>query len=89
MEINTVDLFIFVETYCRGLKKMYVYVDIYSDGSLFKVRTLCIYGDKYILSSYFHGFTTTHKIHDNWFTTNGYVHIFQRNFSIKPSDFTP
>jgi len=68
---------------------MYIYVDIYSDGSLSRVRTLCIYGDKYILSSYFHGFTTTHKIHDNWFTTNGYLHIFQRNFSIKPSDFTP
>jgi hypothetical protein len=56
--------------------KMYIYVDLYADGSLSRVRTLCIYGDTYISSSYFCGFTTTHKIHDNWFTTNGYVHIF-------------
>jgi len=50
---------------------MYIYVDIYCNGSLSGVRTLCIYGDKYILSSYFYWY-----IHDNWFTTNGYLRMF-------------
>ena len=72
MEINNGDFFLYVVNW----EKMYIYVDIYSDGSLSRVRTLCIYGDKYILSSYFCGFTSTHKIHDNWFTTNGYLRIF-------------